>query len=933
MLLENLGFKRNCFGKIEKPNLFIANRNYRKIDLLSSNTLIDLSPEFYLNGKSKLKFTYNRYSTNDIGELVENKCYSNLEEGNTILWDDVSWFVITCIEEDKVLEQKEVICSSCEEDFSNKLVTNVGNYNNIEDEDTSEEDVNLFSLYNPNDKRKSCLHIALEKLPNWSIGEVDTNINGIENKHTFSIDCTDAYSFLVNDVATSWDCLIIFDTKNKVVNAYRYDNPKICNYTSVYLSLQNLVSEYNLTTSSKLVSGYFVQGGNNGFLGIGNVDIADVNMNSNYLFNYTYLKDQFSESLLYNFNRYNSAYNTNKNLYATAQNQLTTLYQDYYTLIDKSPSVIGSTDWTQYGLNQLQTEYDANNLVISSYLELNSTTSLQQKEIAVSKKNAIESELIVRNKQIEAKLVEIQNKITQLSNLSVSLSDYLTDEDKKELSDLQIEVQYTNDTFCTYDTMSGDEVLVVKNDLLKNATDKLARECQPQFELDIKLKNLFSMEEFQDYADEITLGSVIRINYDKYLKDSSAVMEGRIIHISFNFDKMEDISVTLSNKSLLDSFCLEELRQQANTSTNYISNNNTSIKDSTSKTKMTKDFVQSNFNAMINKIRTNENDEVIINGSGIEIKKKLDNGYYDPRELRIFSGGLGITSTGWSGLGGGLDVAIGDLTLPDGRTGYGINARMLMSEIVISNELNIINDNLTFKVDTNGLSLTNNTNTILMNPNDKQLMQILKGTNKIFYIDIDGNLQITGKLTASSIYGSSIYGSEIVGGSLNINDKTIITSDGTLTCIDGIFEGTIKGSIIKGSTYYTENTDTGSAMRIYDGNIFIEGKNGYIRAIVGSNSFSKLIGISSDDNMVIGHDDAVSSIYGGKRININMYTDTLKIRQNSNGGTPTVLIGSNTAIHSGNIDNYLSQYISKLNLLEGQIGSLNSRVSALESKG
>lgn len=142
-----------------------------------------------------------------------------------------------------------------------------------------------------------------------------------------------------------------------------------------------------------------------------------------------------------------------------------------------------------------------------------------------------------------------------------------------------------------------------------------------------------------------------------------------------------------------------------------------------------------------------------------------------------------------------------------------------------------------------------------------------------------------------------------------------------------ITKGTIEGSMIKGSTYFTENTSTGSAMRIYDGNIFIEGNNGYIRGIVGTDSFSKLIGISSEDNMVIGHDTAVSSIYGGKRIDINMYTDNFKIRQSSDGGTPTVKIGSYNVIHAGNIDNYLSNYATT-----SQLSSLESRVSSLESK-
>lgn len=930
----NFSLTRDNNDRIKTPDFQICNPNYKKIDILPGSKIKNSKVSLLMNGKSTITFEYYKYQYDENGNREIDTKYNLLVKRNTALWKDNSWFIITRadeVDDGNGNKYKEVTFTTCDEEMSRKTLTNIGNYNKIEDENTSETDVNLYALYDPSDVNHSCIHIALSKLPDWELNYLDPAIT--HNKHTFCIDSIKVYDFLTQEVAKSFDCIILMDTLHKKINCFSYENPLIMKQTGVYLSYSNLIKNYQLTESEDIVTSLRCIGGQDEYISSSaNVGISEVNMGSDYLNDYTYVYDQFSDGLKEHYTQYNNQYKINSEIYANYTNDLTALYEEYYKLVDKSPSVIGSTDWTEYGLNQLQTEYDSNNLVVSTYLSLNGTSevSKEQYDIAVSKKIAIESELAVRNRQIDSKLTEIQVKLQQMKDCYVSINDYLTEEERIELSHYTYEEDYNDSSFATYDTMSGAEALEVKKDFLKNCLSELKKVSKPRFELELELHNMYAMKEFKDMADEISLGCVVKVNPDRYMQEENVAFDIRLTKIEFSFDDVDSISVTFSSKKLLDEFYMEDIFKMAESSHSYVSFNNTNIKNATAQTKITKDFVGSNLIALNNKFMSTNDAEVVQHSGGLDIRKKnKETGLFYPEGMKLTYGGLAVTDDAFQT----SKVAIGKITLPDSSMGYGIVGETIMGRIVISNQLEIYNSDATLTMkDGEGFKVFNDTNTFQVNPNDTQIVKILKGNNKIFYIDTEGNLQMTGTLTAStinggSIYGSYISGSEIYGGSLNINDVTTIDSYGKLTCINGEFKGTIEGSMIKGSTYFTENTSTGSAMRIYDGNIFIEGNNGYIRGIVGTDSFSKLIGISSEDNMVIGHDTAVSSIYGGKRIDINMYTDNFKIRQSSDGGTPTVKIGSYNVIHAGNIDNYLSNYATT-----SQLSSLESRVSSLESK-
>ena len=126
-----------------------------------------------------------------------------------------------------------------------------------------------------------------------------------------------------------------------------------------------------------------------------------------------------------------------------------------------------------------------------------------------------------------------------------------------------------------------------------------------------------------------------------------------------------------------------------------------------------------------------------------------------------------------------------------------INAEVLMSKLVMSENLWIENDSGTYKFNDSGFVASSEKNSIMIQPNnDSELFSIYKGDQKQMYINSDGDVEFAGLLKSAS----GIFSGTISGGSINIGDGTFtVDSDGVMTAKSGTFSGTISGGTISGS--------------------------------------------------------------------------------------------------------------------------------------
>ena len=109
-----------------------------------------------------------------------------------------------------------------------------------------------------------------------------------------------------------------------------------------------------------------------------------------------------------------------------------------------------------------------------------------------------------------------------------------------------------------------------------------------------------------------------------------------------------------------------------------------------------------------------------------------------------------------------------------------LNAEVLVSKLVMSENLWIENDSGTYKFDDAGFIASSGKNSVRIQPNKSgELFSIYKGDNRQVYINSDGDVQFSGLVS---------------GGSININNKFMVDKDGNVTAKSGTFSGLLDGS-------------------------------------------------------------------------------------------------------------------------------------------
>lgn len=212
---------------------------------------------------SKLKFTDNLGSAKTLSFEVD-KFVGGVKER---LWDEIVNFKFVYIRElntyfeiyieidEEDSNKKEITAeSACECELSQSYLYNI--------EINTEEDIMRLDyepavFYNPDNTKASLLHRILEKVPAYTIKYVDESLRNI--LRSFSVNEKTVYDFLMNECATEFNCLFIFDSADRSISVYDlYTTCKDCGYRGDYTdSCPNCNSnnlKYYGTDTSILVS-------------------------------------------------------------------------------------------------------------------------------------------------------------------------------------------------------------------------------------------------------------------------------------------------------------------------------------------------------------------------------------------------------------------------------------------------------------------------------------------------------------------------------------------------------------------------------------------------------------------------------------------------------------------------------------------------------
>jgi len=778
-------FKLNYNDKINRPKLFLRIPNEDGHGELKTGNKLN----FELNANDISVMNFNIYKKLD-GKDVE--YYDLVTEGNLVEAQLLGVYWIIDVEEHGtgVNAYKEITAKSLEYELKRRKIFDISG---------------VLSLYNVAETDKSLMHIICSYLGNWSIGHIDDSLKTLYR--TFDIESSDVYSLLTDSISTSFKCIFNFDTHNRVINAYTIDN--FGKNTNIFLSYRNLVQENVITSSlENITTCYRVRGGDN-------LDIRAVSPTlDDKIYNFDWFmvpKSQggkATDGLVTAWNTYKVKY---ASLSATQTNNVSLLKTYNTQLLELKNKVPSSptTDWTQYGLTELESQEktytDLQSVLLSN--GAGSKNSPQYAEYTSTRNTllAVQSEITVRENQISAK----EAQITALNNTISSIADQLatpnnfTAEQIKELRNFTFEDEYVDETYVVGEEDSEETALEIKQQLYNVADEALTIASQPQFSLETTLANLFMLPEFKGYQDDFELGNIIKV---KVTKDNIAI--ARLLSIKIDFEKIDDLTVVFSNRNKLDSNSIDfaKTQAQANQTSNTVKVSGISWDKAADQTNVIQQYMNNALNAATQEIVNSDNQEVTYGSYGLRLREKdITTGTYLPEEMWLVKNKIVLSDDNFES----ARMCIGKYLADDGHYYYGVNGETVVANLILSSALKIYNKSGTYSItDDNGLQAVNGIYSVGINPSlPSEIINVKVNGSKVLYVDTTtNNLVFSGLISAANFIGGSISSSNYVSGNtgmyINLTYGTIdsknfkVTSTGEVTMTQSNFSGKITASSI-----------------------------------------------------------------------------------------------------------------------------------------
>lgn len=784
-------FSYDKFNRLERPLLYLANP-YKKYFGAIHN--VELHTNLCFNSMSELTFKSYQYQNG-----IQTPYYDEIEVLKLIETSYIGWFQITeCVEHGEGnTKYKEVTARTLENELTKKMLTSFGAMGVKTD---SQGGLDRYCLYNPLDTAHSILHIVMEKAPLWTVGHIDTEIT--TEYRTFNEDSIDAYSFLMGNVSKAFECIFVFDTFTRTINAYKLEN--IGKQTSIFLSHRNVIEHAQMEENADDI--YTVMTVSGGDYDGSPLQITDVNpAGTSYICNFDYYYPWFSPELKQKISEYANACEERKSGYSNALLKLKKLLAEAEKINNRLPATSHSVNWNEYGAIELQGEFDYYNQKMSLYLDGRNEMKRQEYYNILYGSHGIANALKQRKQEYQAKQAEILHQQEICNNFILNMESFLGNDLYKELSSYFYFTSFVDDTFVATRTMTDSEILEMKTALFEQAKKKLAEVSHPSYTMTIDSENFTALPKYKSYTEQLSLGCMVTVELEE-----DRLIYPRLLKMSIDWDNLSNFTLTFSSKeNLSDGYInLAEIQQLAQSAATSQALSGIGWDAAKKQTSVVSEFMSNAFNAAKNKLLAGKNEEFKIDGTGTLWRKWVDErNDYSPNQMWGTSNGLFLTNSAWET----VDTAIGELYLGTDANGndiimYGIAAPLLLGKITISEQLYIFNDSGNYSITNDGLVATNGKNTLKITPNDNNcLFSILKDGRKKLWFNNNGDAWFEGHVTASEITSSKFTCTNGV--------NTILIDPGN----PKLFQ------ILKGSApvlYFTENGDAVFKGKMTVGTIF-----------------------------------------------------------------------------------------------------------------
>lgn len=437
------------------------------------------------------------------------------------------------------------------------------------------------------------------------------------------------------------------------------------------------------------------------------------------------------------------------------------------------------------------------------------------------------------------------NNNTTFTGATLSMTGTLGANVMKSESALQFKTSTANVYFTRNVTEYQKQSIALE--LYEYAKNCLRDWSAPNHYFSVESANFLALDEFVDFAKQFQLGEKVYLHLDDFIYEPIALA------VEINFDDLSDFVIDFNEyfrdgqhgadfKQLLDHTLSSASSLDLN-QYNYSNFVNSGAKTSVEQ------FMKSAIDAMKNNIMAGENNELVIDGTGLRCMKYDEaSGTYSPKQIWMAHNAIMFTEDNWES----ATIGIGEFTDKNFGTLYGIVLPALVGTLLAGQNLIIESEKqdggvAVFKMDAEGASLHNasfnlygstggridigailglvggddpdnmfvydqfNNPTGVKTANNKSVTKVddldaNDTPNANFWLDMDGGLYLKGVIDA---VGGIFRGSLEVGGSTafrvdaqgnlkiggtSTNPNFSVDANGNLTANNGTFKGTVYGA-------------------------------------------------------------------------------------------------------------------------------------------
>lgn len=676
----------DSFGNFEIPQITLCNPDGRALGILSN--LSDRKMNIRFNDLSDLSFTIRR-GTEDCRCPV----YEQVEPFRYLLLEDIGYFIITDVSESEEGGEayKTVDASSCEYELNHiQLDYYKGTYG--------------FYSSAPQEKTDSLMTLIMEKLPSWRLDTGSIPSDVAARFRTFDTTDQTVYSFFMTEMEEAYECLFEFDILERVIRVY--DRYQYDNRTDICLSTEDVLKGLTLRTKSdEIKTALTVKGGNG-------LDILSVNpLGTNMIYNFSYYAtpDWMDDALIAKVQKWQAdvaafaeeetgvfpqkraQINAIQSRKADKEGEITRLKQDLTNLQTQQSAIISEP--------AEQAQKNAN--LASVRTKINAAKSaLSSAESALA---SIEAELKAANAGLKA----LQDQI--------ALNAVFTPAEMEVLSRFIQQGAYTEENITRQDNMSYEEVQAQALELYKKAQSLLNTISTPRYEYSVETGSFIFQKEFAHLTNQLHSGCLIDI---RLAEDDIASL--LLLEMAVDYDG-KGLSLTFGNRyklsdpsALFNDLVGGSVAKTAST-VEYLRNtfDFKQQRDELSELQKLKD---ESINLTHNMVVNADNQVMVIDASGISGRRAVvdaefnPTGEFDPEVLKITNNAIAFSTDDFQT----TETVLGKNLLPDGVTTpdgknymYGLNAKLLMGDLIIGENLKVSGEIEGRLINAKGLTVNN----------------------------------------------------------------------------------------------------------------------------------------------------------------------------------------------------------------------------------